>query len=69
VCCLQESGNIYDNKHSLKITKGKVGTWKITTMDVVESEPEDFHRMKIKTKMKQNKTHTKQINKNPTTKQ
>lgn len=38
-------------------------------MDDVKSETEDFLRTKIKTKMKQNKTQTKQINKNPTTKQ
>jgi hypothetical protein len=30
-------------------------------MDDVKSETEDFLRMKIKTKMKQNKTQTKQI--------
>ena len=38
-------------------------------MDVVKAETEDFLRTKIKTKMKQNKTQTKQINKNSTTKQ
>jgi hypothetical protein len=57
VCCLKESGNISDSKNSLKITKGKIGTGKMTTKDVGESETKDFHRRKTKTK--QNKT-TKQ---------
>jgi hypothetical protein len=47
-------------KNSLKITKGKIGTGKITTKDVGESETEDFHRKKIKTKTKQNKNQTNQ---------
>ena len=60
VRCLKESGNIYDKKNSLKVTKGKIGTWKITAKDVGESETKDFHRKKIKTKTKQNKINNKQ---------
>jgi hypothetical protein len=66
VCCLKEPGNISDTKNSLKIIRGKIGTGKMTTMDVGESETGDFHKRKIKTKTKQ---HNKQINKKPTTKQ
>ncbi len=49
-----------------KDNQGKVGTGKITTKDVGESETEGFHRRKIKTKTKQ--TINKWINRNPTTK-